>query len=126
MTDNSNEKKLIIDDDWKTQAQKEKEQLKEQASQAPSDKQQRELPDADFAGLVSMLATQAFYALGLIRTDETKDKEIEPDLEMARYNIDLLAMLETKCKGNLEDDEAAMLDATLSQLRMAFVQLSQR
>ena len=74
--------------------------------------------------MVSLLATQAFYALGLIRTEETKDKEIEPDWAMAKYNIDMLAMLETRFKDNLEKEEAAMLKATLDQLRMAFVQLS--
>jgi len=124
MADESKEKKLIIDEDWKTQAQKEKEKLKEQVDQASSEKERSELPEADFAGLVSMLATQAFYALGLIRTEENKDKHIEPDWAMARYNIDLLDMLESKCKDNLQPEEKAMLDATLSQLRMAFVELS--
>lgn len=123
MADEPKEKKLIIDEDWKTQAQKEKEKLQEEVAK-DAKKERPELPKADFTGLVSLLATQAFYALGLIRTEETKDKEIEPDWEMAKYNIDMLAMLETKCKGNLEKEEAAMLKATLDQLRMAFVQLS--
>ncbi len=117
------EKKLIIDDDWKSQAQKEKEALEQQV-QKDDTKQRPELPEADFTGLVSMLATQAFYALGLIRTQETKDQKIEPDFEMAKYHIDMLAMLQDKCKGTLDTEEAAMLEGTLSQLRMAFVQLS--
>lgn len=125
MADESKEKKLIIDEDWKTQAQKEKEKLQEEVAKE-TDKQRPQLPPADFAGLVSLLATQAFYALGLIRTQETKDANIEPDWEMAKYNIDMLAMLEVKCKGNLEQEEAAMLKTTLDQLRMAFVQLSQQ
>jgi hypothetical protein len=33
-------------------------------------------------------------------------------------------MLETKCKGNLTDDEQKILQGSLSQLRMIFVQLS--
>jgi hypothetical protein len=123
MADEPKEKKLIIDDDWKAEAQKEKEKLAEEVAQE-KDQTRRELPEADFTGLVSMLATQAFYALGLIRTQETKDAQIEPDWEMAKFNIDMLAMLEDKCKGNLEKEEAAMLKATLDQLRMAFVQLS--
>jgi hypothetical protein len=123
MADEPKEKKLIIDDDWKAEAQKEKEKLAEEVAQE-KDQTRRQLPEADFTGLVSMLATQAFYALGLIRTQETKDKEIEPDWEMAKYNIDMLAMLEVKCKGNLDKDEASLLKTTLDQLRMAFVQLS--
>jgi hypothetical protein len=124
MADEAKEKKLIIDEDWKAQAQKEKQQLKEEVEKTSSEKGRSDLPEADFAGLVSMLATQAFYALGLIRTEEDKDKQIEPDWAMARYNIDLLAMLEDKCKGNLQPEEKAMLDATLSQLRIAFIELS--
>jgi len=83
-----------------------------------------EMPPADFLGLVSILASQAFYALGVIRSAADKDKEIEPDLPMARYHIDLLAMLEEKCKGNLTREEQTVLTETLSQLRMVFVKLS--
>ncbi|HOQ04157.1 MAG: DUF1844 domain-containing protein [Anaerohalosphaeraceae bacterium] len=123
----ADEKKIIVDEDWKSQAQKEKEQLKaqEEASKKDgSDKGPMEMPPADFLGLVSILASQAFYALGVIRSAADKDKEIEPDLPMARYHIDLLAMLEEKCKGNLTREEQAVLTETLSQLRMVFVKLS--
>ena len=84
------------------------------------------MPEANFSGLVSMLATQAFYALGLIRPEEDKDKEIEPDWQIAKFNIDMLGMLEEKCKGNLTDEEADLLKSTLDQLRMLFVQLSKK
>ena len=123
MADESKEKKLIIDEDWKVQAQKEKEKLQEEVAK-DTEKQRHQLPEADLTGLVSMLATQALYALGLIRTEENKDARIEPDWEMAKFHIDMLAMLETKCKGNLEQEEAAMLKTTLEQLRMAFVQMA--
>ena len=120
------EKKIIVDDDWKDQAQKEKEQLKEQ-EKAPEkteteSKERPPLPPANFPGLISMLATQVFFALGLIATEA--NKEAEPDLEMAKFNIDMLGVLEEKTKGNLSDDEEKMLTDTLSQLRMAFVQVS--
>lgn len=140
----SDEKKIIVDDDWKQQAQKEKEQLKEQEKEQLA-KQEKEqlaeqgdaseeteaeaggrppLPLANFTGLVSMLATQVFFALGLISTDQ--NKEAQPDLEMAKFNIDMLTVLEDKTKGNLGDDEGQMLRETLQQLRMAFVQVSQK
>lgn len=123
-----NEKKIIIDEDWKQRAQKEKEVLKEQ-EKAEHEKDQPphpELPEPDFQSLVSMLATQAFYALGVIRPEEDQDNEIEPDWAIAKFNIDMLGMLEGKCKGNLADDEANLLKGTLDQLRMVFVQLSQK
>ena len=119
------EKKIIIDEDWKAQAQKEKEALKEK-EQAEHEKESPHppMPEANFSGLMSMLATQAFYALGLIRPEEDKDKEIQPDFQVAKFNIDMLGMLEEKCKNNLSDEEAGMLKSTLEQLRMLFVQLS--
>ncbi|NQV34532.1 MAG: DUF1844 domain-containing protein [Phycisphaeraceae bacterium] len=119
-------KKLIIDDDWKQEAQKEKEILADKEKQekaspegagsAPS------LPPAIFSSLVSMLGTQAFYAMGFIRTRE--DEEPIQDLNMAQYNIDLLGVLQDKTQNNLSEEEHKILDETLQQLRMAFVQAS--
>lgn len=123
------EKKIIVDEDWKSQAQKEKEKLKaeeaadkEPSGEKPPQEQQGQLPPADFSGLVSMLASQAFYALGVFRMDEKDERE--PDFALARFNIDLLSILEEKCKGNLSEEESKMLKSTLDQLRMAFVQLT--
>jgi hypothetical protein len=130
------EKKIIVDDDWKQQAQKEKEELKKQEKEElkqeetaveeakPEAGERPPLPPANFPGLVSMLATQVFFALGLIATEHSQGAE--PDLEMAKFNIDMLTVLEEKTKGNLGDDEEKMLTDTLSQLRMAFVQVSQK
>ena len=121
-----NEKKIIIDEDWKQQAQKEKEVLKEKeaAEHEAGPEERTEMPPADFSGLVSMLASQAFWALGVFRMDENDTRE--PDFQMAKFNIDLLGVMEEKTKGNLSDEEAKMLEATLSQLRMTFVQLSKQ
>lgn len=121
----SDEKKIIIDEDWKAQAQKEKELLKEQEQEKAEAPESMPMPEADFPGLVSMLATQAFYAMGLIRPEGQEDEPVEPNFMIAKYNIDTLGMLEEKCNGNLTDDEAQMLKETLSQLRMLFVQLTQ-
>jgi hypothetical protein len=118
------EKKIIIDEDWKQQAQKEKEVLKEKeaAEHEASPEEPVDIPPADFSSLVNLLASQAFWALGVFRMDENDNRE--PDFRMAKFNIDLLGVIAEKSKGNLSDDETKMLEATLSQLRMAFVQLS--
>ena len=119
-------KKLIIDDDWKQEAQKEKEILTEKEKQQQEEPETAgsvpSLPPADFSSLVSMLGTQAFYAMGFIRTRE--DEEPVQDLKMAKYNVDLLAVLQEKTENNLSDEEHKILDETLQQLRMAFVQAS--
>ena len=129
MADKDNdEKKIIIDEDWKEQAQKEKEDLVKEAETEKDTKEEQEqvkkqLPAADFSGLVSMLTTQAFFALGLIRTEEDKDQPA--DLQLAKYNIDMLEVIEQKSKGNLTEDEEKLLSGALHQLRMSFVKISQ-
>ncbi|OHB55860.1 MAG: hypothetical protein A2Y07_09935 [Planctomycetes bacterium GWF2_50_10] len=120
----ADEKKIIIDEDWKNQAQKEKEKLVEEQAKHEQEKSAPRLPPASMSGLISMLATQALYAMGIIGEEAEKDNPREPDLEMAKFNIEMLSMLEEKTKGNLSAEEAEMMKGALYQLRMAFVQMS--
>ncbi len=121
------EKKIIIDEDWKQQAQKEKENLaaeekteKEKTEQA--EPEQGTLPPGDLAALISMLTTQALFAMGLIKVEGQEGRE--PDLAIAKYNIDMLETLQEKTKGNLTDQETDVLENTLGQIRMAYVKLA--
>ena len=124
------EKKIIADEDWKEEAQHDKEKLaqqeaaekkKEEEQGKEQKKEPAKLPPGDFAALISMLTSQALFAMGLLEVEGPKK---EPDLEMARYNIDMLATLQEKTKGNLTEQEAAVLENTLSQVRMAFVKVT--
>lgn len=123
------EKKIIIDEDWKQQAQKEKEILAEQ-ERAEEEKPQKEkshrgsLPKGNFAALVGMLVTQASFALGLLEIKGQEGQKREPDLEMAKYNIDMLEALEEKTKGNLSKEEETVLQNTINQIRMAYVKVA--
>ena len=119
------EKKIIIDEDWKEEAQKEKEVLSAQEQDEKKEQPSQQtgpVPEGNFAALVSMLTTQALFALGLLQV-EGQDKR-EPDLTFAKYNIDMLETLEEKTKGNLTDQEEKVLTDTLSQVRMAYVKIS--
>jgi hypothetical protein len=121
------EKKIIVDEDWKEQAQREKEQMAaekkiEETEKSEAPPERGPLPEADMTGLISMLATQAFFAMGAFGTEEGKEPKI--DLDMAKYSVDMLGVIEEKTKGNLSDEEAAALENTLHQLRMTFVNLS--
>jgi len=123
------EKKIIIDEDWKQQAQKEKEILAAQEEaekkKAGEEKARRgPLPNGNFAALVSMLTTQALFALGLLQVEGQESRE--PDLELARYNIDMLETLEEKTKGNLTEDEQKVLENTLNDVRMAYVKVAEQ
>lgn len=117
------EKKIIIDEDWKHEAQKEKEELAAEEEKEEMEKESRgPLPPGDFAALISMLMTQALFAMGFLQIKGQESKE--PDLEMAKYNIDMLQTLEEKTKGNLTDQEQKVLSDTLNQLRMAYVKVA--
>jgi hypothetical protein len=119
------EKKIIIDEDWKQQAKKDKDILAEQ-EKAEKDKTKRQrrqaLPEGNFAALVSMLVTQALFSLGLIQVEGQQPRE--PDLELAKYNIDMLEMLEKKTKGNLTEQEQKVLTDMLNEVRMAYVKVA--
>ena len=80
------------------------------------------LPPGNFAALVSMLTTQALFALGMLKVEGQEAKE--PDLEMAKYHIDMLETLQEKTKGNLSNEEDKVLEDTLNQLRMAYVKMA--
>lgn len=129
MNDESSAKsKIIVDDDWKSQAQAEKERMAEAESQASSKQGSRqagapgELPPADFASLVGMLATQSLMYLGGVA--DRKSGGVIFDPEMARFYIDLLAVLEAKCKGNLSPEESKDLTGALHELRIRYVEMS--
>ena len=66
-----------------------------------------------------MLTTQALFALGLLQVKGQEKRE--PDLELAKYNIDMLETLEEKTKGNLTKEEETVLVNTLNELRMGYV-----
>ena len=132
-----------VDSDWKKQAQEEKRRLAEEAAKkpaaAPSAKAEApaaagrpaarrrraagELPDASFTTLVQTLASQALLYMGGVAVS---NGEGIVDLDTAKHQIDLLAVLEEKTQGNLSDDERATLDVTLYETRMRFVGVASR
>jgi hypothetical protein len=123
----SEEKKIIVDEDWKEQSKKEKEELAakddvEKKEAAQQQAQRGPLPKGDLAALISMLVTQSMFALGLINMEGQEPRK--PDLELAKYNIDMLETLQEKTKGNLTEDEEKVLESTLSQIRMGYVQVA--
>jgi len=129
MTENQGESKLHIDMDWKAQAQAEKERLaqaetkREASGKGQAGGQRGEFPEANFRSLVGLLASQALMGLGTMADPESKGVMV--DLEGSRFNIDLLAVLEEKTKGNLEKEEAEELNQVVAELRNRYVQISQ-
>jgi len=121
----SEEPKIIVDEDWKSQVEKEKEQLRQQEG-APSAEAQENpgIPPATFHVLLATLGTQAMAMMGLLPNPEG-DGQTQVHLPMARHLIDMIGVLDEKTKGNLTQEEAKMLHENLHQLRMAYLAVSQ-
>lgn len=119
MTDES-DPKIIVDDDWKEQVAREKEQV-EAASESQA--QDPRMPEASFSLLVTTLTTQTLSALGFIPDPVTGQAEFNQP--MAKHFIDTLDVLQEKTAGNLTDDESRLLIESLHQLRMAYVSAGQ-
>ncbi len=86
----------------------------------PLDGSPDEIRSALFAQMVIQQSSMAMLLLGKTAHPET-GKTVR-DLEAARFFIDQLEMLEVKTKGNLNQEEAALLKQSLMSLRMAFVE----
>lgn len=69
--------------------------------------------------LVTMLHPQVMTLLGKLANPMTG--KIDRDLRAARAWIDLLAELEEKTEGRLSDDERRLLQHTLSELRLNYL-----
>ena len=111
------EPRIIVDSDWKKEAQDEKEKLiQETAASAPAP----EPGQANFLDIVNMIAMQAIVSLGGVKMPD--GHEVPQDLAAAKYHIDLLDVLVQKTAGRLDDTEQKVLEATLHELRMGFVQ----
>ena len=118
------EKKIIVDEDWKTQVQREREAaLKGSGAEPPqpaATAPQPELPPASLTYLASSLYYQASMFLGLMPNPASG--KLEKDLPVAKHSIDMLEVLQQKTEGNRTPEESEDLEAMLYQLRMAYVQ----
>src|SRR5688572_25394757 len=134
-----------VDSDWKKQAQEEKRRLTEEAERkksapAPAEAAavpstaaaaggrrrraaREEMPEANFVTLVQTLASQALVYLGGMAV---AGGEPMIDLDTAKQQIDLMAVLEDKTAGNLSDEERAALDVALYETRMRYVGVASR
>jgi Domain of unknown function (DUF1844) len=73
-----------------------------------------------FIEFVVMQAQNAALFLGQIPNPKTGEPEV--NLHLARMFIDQLEMIQEKTRGNLTNEEAAVLRNTLSNLQMAYVE----
>ena len=109
MTENP-EKKIIVDEDWKSQVEREREAARKgRRRPSPRNRPQAEspeveLPPASLTYLASSLYFQASMFLGscLIPAAE----RLEKNLPVAKHSIDMLEVLQQKTEGNRTPEES--------------------
>jgi hypothetical protein len=124
----ADEKKIIVDEDWKSQVQAEKEEAAkskpapspESGAAAPQDAGDVPMPPASLELLLTMLTTEALVALGQVPHPLTGQAQTHRN--QAKYLIDLIEVLRDKTQGNLTPGEQQLIDSLLHQLRLAYVE----
>ena len=119
------EKKIIIDEDWKSQVEAEKEQVRtpqggtESPHGEPSANQTAQMPPPSLIFLAGGLYLQGVVALGMLPSPTSDEPEV--NLDQAKYAIDTLDMLKQKTEGNRTTEETSEMDRMLYEMRMAYV-----
>lgn len=76
-------------------------------------------PQMTFSTFVISLASSGLMHLGA-------ESAAAPDLHLARQTLDLLAVLAAKTKGNLDEEEAHLLDAVRHELGQKYEEARRR
>jgi len=115
-------KEKHVDESWKESASKEKDlsDLGNDASGAGEQGEQAPI-EINFLNYITSLGFQALIFMGEIPNPITN--ETDKNLMQSKFIIDTLVMLKDKTKGNLNEQEANFLEATLYELQMKFVEI---
>ena len=76
----------------------------------------------DFIHIFTTFAMQAMIAMG--RMENPVSGESKVDMKMARYFVEVLGVLTEKSEGNLTKEEEQHVEATIHQVKLAFVEAS--
>ncbi|MGC8554532.1 MAG: DUF1844 domain-containing protein [Candidatus Acidulodesulfobacterium sp.] len=128
MPDKEGEKSFKVIDKRKISETEEIKEAKNSEEAQPAEKAYEntagtaaDMPDfeADFATFIYSLNTQALLFMGKIPNPVSK--KYEKDLGTAKYLIDTIDMLSKKTEGNLDENEAKLIENILYDLRMAYI-----
>ena len=78
--------------------------------------------EASFSMLVMSIASSAAMSLGVAPHPETG--QTSKDKPMAKFNIDLLLMMQEKTKNNLNEEEKKFLDSLVTDLQMKYLKMT--
>lgn len=110
------EEEKFSDDGWKDQMNKEKEDLVHSETQPDANDM-----EVNFLNYVLSLGFQAMVFLGEIANPVTG--ESEKNLAQGKMLIDTLIMLRDKTKGNLDQQEDNILNSSIYELEMKYIEL---
>jgi hypothetical protein len=114
-----------VDDDWKAQAQREKDELAQKLDEhGDKDEAKGKAPKADFLSIVESFAYQAMMFLGMVEHPQMPGRAVF-DKVQSRYLIDCLVVLRDKTQNNLTKEESEILTNTISGLQMSWVEMSE-
>ena len=85
----------------------------------PAPEQAQQPFKIDFSTFIMSLTSSAFYHLGDIADPETG--KTETNLPAVQQTIDMLIMLREKTQGNLNEEEAKLLEQLIYELQMKFM-----
>lgn len=77
------------------------------------------MPGVNFSTFILSLNSSALVNLGQIPDPAIGTKE--KNLQLAKYTIDVIMLLEEKTRGNLSTDEANLIKNILHDLKLAYV-----
>ena len=77
--------------------------------------------EASFSTLIMSIGSSAAMSLGLSPDPATGETNVNK--EVARFNIDLLKVLEEKTTNNLSTEEASFLKHIISDLQLKFIEI---
>ncbi|MFC1609987.1 DUF1844 domain-containing protein [Myxococcota bacterium] len=78
----------------------------------------------DFMSFIASLATNALAAFGALPKEQAQGLPVNP--ELGREYVQILSMLQEKTHGNLTQQEDAALQRIITDLRMAYVQITKQ
>jgi len=107
----------FVDESWKDSIEKQKDEL-DHAGDQP---EEGDAPALDFINYVASLAYQAMIFMGEAPNPVTS--QVEKNLRQAKFLIDTLIMLRDKTKGNLSKQEDELLNGSVYELQMKFIEI---
>ena len=100
-------------------------EVKDNEKKEESEKEEQKgyaIPEPDFITFIFTLSTHAQIGMGLIPNPISK--KVEVDLNLAKYQIDIIGMIKEKTKGNLDEREGKFIENILHELRMVYVNVA--